>query len=253
MKKSLFNSTLLLVTTIIILLLTTIIMGWYTFSDKVDKSIDASTEKVVIAKSLNLGESETNSYTINNLAFFDLDSDKTFESNYLDQMAFLIQIDVTNKSTREVTVKCDFSYTELTETITLKETTDTTLDSSKHYYQYDSTNKTASLYEGSYIKGLYEESKDGSVTATLSNSYVDAVVLDKEIGTVIDQTKGTKLSLKDKYSLSTRHSGSFNLGITASDITKSFYIYIYGIQKITTSNDDFLSKNHDFKITLSAE
>ena len=55
MKKRLFNSTLLLVTTIIILLFTTIIMGWYTFSDKVDQSIDASTEKIVIAKSLNLG------------------------------------------------------------------------------------------------------------------------------------------------------------------------------------------------------
>ena len=253
MKKRLFNSTLLLVTTIIILLFTTIIMGWYTFSDKVDQSIDASTEKIVIAKSLNLGDSDTNSYTINNLAFFDLDEDATFESNYLDQMAFLIQIDVTNKSTRGVTVNCDFSYTELKETIKLKGTTDTALNSSKQYYQYDSTNKTASLYEGSYIEGLYEESEAGSITATLSNSYVDAVVLDKEIGTVIDETKGTKLSLKDKYSVSTRHNSKFNLGVTASDITKSFYIYIYGIQTITTSNDDFLSKNHEFKITLSAE
>lgn len=219
-------------------------MGWYTFNDKVEQNIDASTEKVVISKSLNLGESDTNSYTINNLAFFDLDNDATFESDYLDTMAFLIQIDVTNKSTRSVTVKCDFSSTTLTETIKLKQTTDTSLDSSKKYYQYDSSTKTATLYEGAYIDSLYEADDNGSITATLSNSYIDAVVLDTAIGTTV--------SLKDKYSLTTRHTSSFDLD-TGSNKQKSFYIYVYGIQTVTTSNDDFLSKNHEFKITLSAE
>lgn len=249
MKRSLFNSTLLLTITIIVLLFTTIIMGWYTFSDKIEQNIDASTEKVVISKSLNLGESDTNSYTINNLAFFDLNDDATFESDYLDKMAFLIQIDVTNKSTRSVTVKCDFSSTELTETIKLKQTTDTSLDSNKNYYQYDSTTKTASLYEGAYIEGLYEKDDNGSITATLSNSYIDAVVLDSAI---VTEASGTTVSLKDKYSLTTRHTCSFDLD-TSSNKQKSFYIYVYGIQTVTTSNDDFLLKNHEFKITLSAE
>ncbi len=243
MKRNLINTTLLLITTTLTLILLTIVFGWYTFKDKVIKTIDANTEKVVISKSLNLGDSDTNTYTINHLAFFDLDSDATFEADYLDDMAFLIQIDVTNVSSRAVTVKCDYSYTPLTETVKIKQSSDTSLNEKKKYYSYDSSNNTAILHEGDYISGLYEASTaDDAIEATLSNSYVDGIVSKEAIS--------DSFSLKNNYNSENKYTSSLEL---AKDKKDTFYIYVYGIQTVSTSNDDFLNKNHSFKITLSAE
>ncbi len=243
MKKQLINSLILLFTTLVVIVLTTYVSAWYTFVDRNTQKIDANTEKIVVSKNLNLGTNDLNSYTINHLAFFDLNEDKTFEEGYLDSMAFLIRLDLTNKSTREVSVTVEFSYEELKETVKLIQTSDTSLDSEKKYYVYDDTNKTAYLYQGaSLIDGLYEKSDSGAVEALISNSYVDGIVLDSEIS--------DEVTLKKYYADISRHTKTI---VLAKDSTISFYIYVYGIQTITTSNDDFLSKEHSFSIKYTAE
>lgn len=242
MKKQLINSLILLFTTLVVIVLTTYVSAWYTFVDRNTQKIDANTEKIVVSKNLNLGTNDLNSYTINHLAFFDLSEDKTFEEGYLDSMAFLIKLDLTNKSTREVSVTVEFSYDELKETVNLTPTSDTSLDSAKKYYVYDEIKGTAYLYQGgSLIDGLYEESDSGA-EACISNSYVDGIVLDSEIS--------DSVTLKKYYADDTRHTKTIAL---AKDSTISFYIYVYGIQTITTSNDDFLSKEHSFSIKYTAE
>ncbi len=243
MKKQLINSLILLFTTLVVIVLTTYVSAWYTFVDRNTQKIDANTEKIVVSKDLNLGTNDLDSYTINHLAFFDLNDDKNFEEGYLDSMAFLIELDLTNKSTREVSVTVEFSYVELKETVKLIQTSDTSLDSAKDYYVYDDTNKIAYLYQGaSMTDGLYEKSDSGAVEALVSNSYVDGIVLGGQIS--------DSVTLKKYYAADTRHTKTIAL---AKDKTISFYIYVYGIQTITTSNDDFLSKEHSFSIKYTAE
>lgn len=246
MKKQLINSLILLLTTLVVIVLTTYVNAWYTFVDRNTQKIDANTEKIVVSKNLNLGTNDLDSYTINHLAFFDLDEDKTFEEGYLDSMAFLIKLDLTNKSTRDVSVTVEFSYDELKEKVKLTPTSDTSLDSTKEYYVYDESKGTAYLYQGtSLIEGLYEESDksdSGAVEALVSNSYVDGIVLESQISSTV--------TLKDYYANDTRHTKTIDLPKAS---TISFYIYVYGIQTITTSNDDFLSKEHSFSIKYTAE
>ncbi len=243
MKKQLINSLILLFTTLVVIVLTTYVSAWYTFVDRNTQKIDANTEKIVVSNDLNLGTNDLDSYTINHLAFFDLNEDKAFEEGYLDSMAFLIKLDLTNKSTRDVSVTVEFSYVELKETVNLTPTNDKSLDNAKEYYVYDDINKTAYLYQGaSLIDGLYEKSDSGAVEALVSNSYVDGIILDSQISSTV--------TLKDYYADTSRHTKKIAL---AKDSTESFYIYVYGIQTITTSNDDFLSKEHSFSIKYTAE
>lgn len=250
MKKNIILMPLLLLT-IITIISSSIVFGWYTYVDVYSNTIDAQTETIVLKKTLSIGKDSSDSYSISNLAFFDLDNDLDFEQEYLDSMSYCLEIVVENKSSVDVTSEITFTSTPQSTTIYLNKTSDTTVQSSKTYYTYDSTSKTCSisaLAEGTSLTSLelYEagDKKDSSIEVEMSNSYVDCVILEEKI-----LTGENKISLKTKYNDTSRNTLKFNL---EKDAKKSLYLYLFGIQKIASSNNDFLSKDHSFNINIKA-
>ncbi len=125
--KKIISSTILLVLTIISLLTAT--YAWYTKVDRIDNVIDVSSGYVVLDYSYDTFDTTNSTYSINNVAFFDINNvnDNFSELEYLDTMASLVKINLVNKSSCNTSVTITFTSTKLT---TLDDTNTNTLSSS---------------------------------------------------------------------------------------------------------------------------
>lgn len=114
--KKIISSTILLILTLVSLITAT--YAWYTKVDKIDTSLDASTGYIVLDYSYETFDVSNSTYSINNVAFFDIDDiTKDFsELDYLDTMASLVVINVENKSSCDTTLTFKFSNTKLVTT-----------------------------------------------------------------------------------------------------------------------------------------
>lgn len=125
--KKIISSTILLVLTIISLLTAT--YAWYTKVDRIDSVIDASSGYIVLDYSYEAFDTTDSTYSIKNVAFFDINNTTTdfSELEYLDTMASLVKINLVNKSSCDTSVTIAFTSTKL---VTLDDTNTNTLSSS---------------------------------------------------------------------------------------------------------------------------
>ena len=82
-----------------------IITAWYTNVIQTG-DINATTKNLAIEYEINGSEKNITTYNITNLAFFDADDD--YEGQFLSEMAFEIELHMTNKSSDTVNYKVEF-------------------------------------------------------------------------------------------------------------------------------------------------
>lgn len=161
--------------------------GWYTNTTMIGK-IDAETKDITFSYKLNGGESNTQTYRIENLAFFDVDDPN--ELKYYQSMHTVIKIELENFSSDKVNYYIEFNSTKtiITEegektsvayvmgVITDSETLniDTTNESNSVSTYYPGYNTTSDVY--TYRYDSQENSQEPLEINTGSNSEAKATL-----------------------------------------------------------------------------
>ena len=182
------------------------IYGWYVRVIRTGK-IDGSTKNVSINYNFNDGRREsTNSltYTIDNLAFFDIGSED--ETSYFNSMAVDLVITLTNTSTSDMTYSITFSTTK---TVLNQTENDVSISYVACYFKNISTEETVSeLQENGTVSG-------NTVTYTETTSAYTAV------------------STSADYALEAKNDGNTD--------EATVHLYLIGVQEIdSATNTDFL-------------
>lgn len=113
MRKWIFRISLIAAPLTALIVLIVVSYAWYVNVMKTG-SIDASTKNVAISYEITNGNSTSEnvlSYTIDNLAFFDVDSED--ETKYFNTMALAIELKLTNKSSSDMTYTVKFSASKI--------------------------------------------------------------------------------------------------------------------------------------------
>ena len=202
----LFKSGLLL----ILLALTTFISisyGWYTNTMLIGK-IDAETKNISFSYKLNGSESNIIKYKIDNLTFFDVDSEE--ELKYLSSMHTVIKIELENFSSDEVSYYLKF-------------------DSEKSY-MYDEDSNPISI---AYVSGFFTESEELSIDG--KNTIADFLNSDYLLVDTYTSIFNSSVNLE------------VNDG-SNSEAKKTIYLHLIGVQEIDKATNDFLYDNKGNKI-----
>lgn len=226
MKKNIiYRIVIILIPVLTLLIAIPLIYGWYVNIIRTGK-IDGSTKNVSISYELKNGEDSTSNtffYTIDNLVFFDVDSQD--ETSYFNLMAFDLEIKLTNVTNSDMTYKIifDCSKTEVTE----NETVVSRSYVACYYKQITSEQTIAALKTNGIVSGH-------TITYTDTTSSYTATC------------QGASESLK-----------ASNDGNTDE---ASLHLYLIGVQEIDTAiNTDFLYTelagvrtltNYTFTITI---
>ena len=215
--NKLFKSGLLSV----LLLLTVFVSisyGWYTNTMLIGK-IDAETKNVSFSYKLNGSETNIVKYQVDNLAFFDVDSED--ELKYFEKMHTVIKIELENFSSDEVSYYLKFE--------------------SKKNYMYDEADVPISI---AYITGFFTESEelifDGktSISDFLNDDYLTADTYTSTFNSNVN------LEVNDGSN---------------SGAKKTIYLHLIGVQEIDKANNDFLYDSqgkeveYQFSLTVHSE
>lgn len=204
-RQLIYRILIILMPLLIALVAIPMIYGWYVRTIRTGK-IDGSTKNVSISYTFNDGRSSlTNSltYTIDNLAFFDIDS--TAETSYFNSMAVDLAITLVNTSSSDMTY-----------TITFNTTKNVLLDSSD--------NEKSISYVACYFKN-----NPSTTIAALKNESVDGYTV-----TYTDTTRNyTAVSTSADYALEAKNDGNTD--------EATVHLYLIGVQEIDRANStDFL-------------
>ncbi len=82
-------------------------------------------------------------------------------------------------------------------------------------------------------------SAEDKSNTTLSSSYIDCILLENELG----KNDSLKNHLSDDKAL------TFDLTLNE---TKTIYLYLYGVEELDDTDEDFLSKTHSFSLSFEA-
>mgnify|MGYP003305676052 CR=1 FL=1 len=215
--NSLFKSGLLSVV-LLFTVLVSISYGWYTNTSLIGK-IDAETKNVSFSYKLNGSESNIVKYQVDNLAFFDVDSED--ELKYFEDMHTVIKIDLENFSSDEVSYYLEFE--------------------SEKSYMYDENNEPTSI---AYIIGFFTESEELNLTGKTSIAdFLNVDYLDSDKCTAT-YNSSVNLEIND---------GS-NTGAK-----KTIYLHLIGVQEVDKATNDFLYDNqgnrieYQFTLTVHSE
>lgn len=231
-----------------------IVFGWYTNRQQV-ANIDATTKNVAVEYTFD-DDTEKNvlNYTVNNLAFFDIDSNdednNKIELRYLPVMAVKLSITLKNNSSNDINYKIIFE--------------------SKKTIKNDSNDDPVSI---AYIDCLFYDVKtnltdnngDLDIPSTLTT--VEDIKGVSEAGityTNVTNGNGTAQSPFTTTSKAVRDSAGLSTGkiLKPTDDAVTVDMYIYGVQEIDSAkNDDFLYetvnnvktlKKYNFSLTIES-
>ena len=215
--NSLFKTGLLSVV-LLFTVLVSISYGWYTNTSLIGK-IDAETKNVSFSYKLNGSESNIVKYQVDNLAFFDVDSEA--ELKYFEEMHTVIKIELENFSSDEVSYYLEFE--------------------SEKSYMYDESDEPISI---AYITGFFTESEELDLTA--KTSIADFLNEDYLSSDIYTTTYNSSVNLE------------INDGSNAG-AKKTIYLHLIGVQEVDKATNDFLYDNqgnrieYQFKLTVHSE
>jgi len=213
-----------------------IVFGWYTNRQQV-ANIDATTKNVAVEYTFdNDTEKNVLNYTVNNLAFFDIDSTDTnkIELRYLPVMAVKLTLKLKNNSSNNINYKITFESTKEIET----DKTDTTKKTSIAYvdclfYNVSGINPASTTF--TTVESIKGATQAGITYTNVTNANA----------TTANPFTTTSKAVRDSAGLSTGQ----ELAPTDDPVTVD--MYIYGVQEIDSAkNDDFLYETVDTVKTL---
>lgn len=161
------------------IIISSTLYAWYVRTSHTE-SVDVTTNGIVLSYQIDEGDTNVETYSISDLVFFDIDSD--YEGKYFTTMSHMIQIDITNKSKKNVDIT--LSYIDI---------------------------------------------------SSLTDPYVACVIADDDELDSLSST-GSVLEYISDNDLET----TFTYLNVAKNQTKSFYVYIYGVQPDDDATNDFL-------------
>jgi len=213
-----------------------IIRAWYTNTIQTGE-LDATSKNVAIKYQLNSGTENVTTYTINNLAFFDADSEN--EGEFLELLALKIDLKLTNNSDNDVKYTIKFESTKTILTKTDDEENEITTSIAYAACAFDSVTKDTTNHKtvNSYLVDSDETNTSATIDYTLDNA------------TKYTAEKISKVNLGAKDDSSTDDEATVSL-------------YVFGIQEIDSAlSKDFLYTNanktdvrsYQFTITIIAE
>ena len=196
-----------------------IITAWYTNVIQTG-DINATTKNLAIEYEINNSEKNITTYNITNLAFFDADDD--YEGQFLSEMAFEIELHMTNKSSDTVSYKVEFEANKI---------------------KYPAADSTTIAYPACIYNSV---AKDTTNRKTV-NSYLT------------NPAPNVTYTLDDTTKFVGKIESQQNLAVNG-DVT--IKLYIFGIQDLDgAKNDDFLytdntkvdTRTYQFKLSVIAE
>ena len=194
----------------------TIIVAWYTNTHKIG-NIEGDTSDNVISYTLNDKLLNVTDYTVSNLTFFDIDNSN--ETKYFLDMVTVVKIEIENVTNNELNLTLDYSYTP------------------KYQYSITSDNKTSNTFNTTLPSGM----------TAISEAYCYGFIT-KDIlyENNIENTKTISENIKD-YSSKI----SPNEKISGNE-TKTYYLYLFGVQTVKSSNNDFLKEKYNFTLKIQS-
>ena len=223
-----------------------IVFGWYTNRQQV-ANIDATTKNVAVEYTFdNDTEKNVLNYTVNNLAFFDIDSNdednNKIELRYLPVMAVKLTLKLKNNSSNNINYKITFESTKEIE----KDKTDTTKKTSIAYvdclfYNVSGINPASTTF--TTVESIKGATQAGITYTNVTNANA----------TTSNPFTTTSKAVRDSAGLATGK----ELAPTDDPVTVD--MYIYGVQEIDSAkNDDFLYNNdkslksYNFSLTIES-
>lgn len=102
-KTKIFIFANVIASILLLIAISTVLYSWYVSINQTN-NVDVTTNGVIVTYEIDTDSSttDTNSYTISDLVFFDEDSD--FEGKFFTRMAHLVRFDITNKSKKSVDI-----------------------------------------------------------------------------------------------------------------------------------------------------
>lgn len=206
-KKTIIYRILIIALPILIALVAIpMIYGWYVKVIRTGK-IDGSTKNVSINYVLDNGRStSTNAltYTIDNLAFFDIDNED--ETSYFNSMAVDLEITLTNTSTSDMTYSITFSTTKR-----------------------DVLDGEDNIISTSYVACYYKNSP----TTTIAALKTDGTVSGNTVSYTENSTTYTAVSTSADYALKADNASDTDVA--------TIHLYLIGVQEVdSATNTDFL-------------
>ncbi len=197
--------------------------GWYTNTTMIGK-IDAETKDITFSYKLNGGESNTQTYSIENLAFFDVDDPN--ELKYYQSMHTVIEIELENFSSDKVNYYVEFNSTK----------TITTVDGTEE------GEKTSVAY----VMGVITTSETLEVVDNDSNS----------VSTYYPGYNTTSDVYTNRYN--SQEALEINTG-SNSGAKATLYLHLIGVQEIDTATNEFLFDEngqpvgYEFTLTIHSD
>lgn len=196
----------------------TIIVAWYTNTHKIG-NIDGETSDNVISYTLNDTKVNVTEYQVSNLAFFDVDNQS--ETKYFKDMVIVVKLEIENVTNNNLTVEINYSAIPK--------------------YQYNNSNTT-----GTIASNIFNTTLPSGVTS-LSTSYCCGFISKNDKDNIsIDTKKTIEENITEK-----KYKSSINDEINGNEI-KIYYLYLFGVQEIDSSNNDFLKEKYNFKLTIQS-
>ena len=194
--------------------------GWYTNTTMIGK-IDAETKDITFSYKLNGGESNTQTYSIENLAFFDVDDPN--ELKYYQSMHTVIEIELENFSSDKVNYYVEFNSTKSIIT--------------------DGEVKTSVAY----VMGVITDSKTLNIDTTDESNSVSTYY--PEYNTALEV-------YTDRFN--SPAALEINTGDN-SEAKVTLYLHLIGVQEIDTATNEFLFDengqpvSYEFTLTIHSD
>ena len=132
----------------------TAIYAWFINTEKVGH-IDAQSDGIVLAYKLNGEYNKTNEYSIDNLAFFDVNNES--ETKYFKNMAYRIEIVLENRGSKDVIASLTSSNTSI-----IQYEADGTTEASKTYAKVIFNEEELADYSNDSTATVYSEYINGN-------------------------------------------------------------------------------------------
>lgn len=215
MKKKLINSIVLSVLSIAIIVISSIVFAWYTNTNQISKEINGSTLNLALEYEITNNTTSSKNiekYSINDLSFFDVTN--TSETAYFLDMATVLEIKVTNKSSDDITLKL----------------------------QYDKVIQYGYLADSTFTVTTTKDEEKEYTSIAYCNGFFTTTKL-----------TGTDLKSDSEYKSINSLTNYENTSIFTSlekDASYTCYLYLFGVQEIISATNDFLDNTYNFSISF---
>ena len=223
-KTKIFIFANVIASILLLIAISTVMYSWYVNINQTN-NVDVTTNGVIVTYEIDTDSktTDTNSYTISDLVFFDEDSD--FEGKFFTKMAHLVRFDITNKSKKSVDITLA-NNTNYSSNIANKTPYATCVIAKTNAYDSTLTTYTTSSVEG-YIDDV-ELSKSSTITNVAVDDFATFYVY---VYGVQPNDEATNDFLSETY--------SFDLTITATISSGQGAIFT------TVSNDNTTTVNEN--------